>query len=44
VKHKGALTIYNEIPRKKSVKLKMQTHKMSLDEEVENLDFDKELC
>jgi hypothetical protein len=44
VKHIGALVIYNEIPRKKNVELKMQTHKLNLDDEVGSLDLDKELC
>jgi len=44
VKHKGTPAICNEIPRKKNVKLKMQTHSLSLDEEVKNLDLDKEFC
>jgi hypothetical protein len=42
-KHKGALTIYNKILGKKNVRLKMQTHMLSLDEGIENLNLDKEL-
>jgi hypothetical protein len=44
VKHKGAPTIYNEVPREKNIKLKIHTHRLNLDEEVENLDFNRELC
>jgi len=43
VKHRSAPTIYNKIPRKKNIILKMQTHKLNLDEEIKNLDFNKEL-
>jgi hypothetical protein len=43
VKRKGASTIYNEIPRVKNVILKMQIHRMHLDEEVRNFDFNGEL-
>jgi hypothetical protein len=43
VKYIGALAICNEIPRENNIILKRQTHKMSLDEEVGNLDIDKEL-
>jgi hypothetical protein len=38
-----ALPICNKILQEKNVRLKMQTHKMSLDEEVANLDLNKEL-
>jgi hypothetical protein len=44
VKHKGALAIWNEILREKNVNLKMQTHKLNLDEEVKNMDVDRKLC
>jgi hypothetical protein len=43
VKHKGASVVCNEIVRKKNVKLKMQIHKMSLDEGIENLNLNKKL-
>jgi hypothetical protein len=43
VKHRGAPIIYNEIGEK-NVTLKMQTHVLSLDEEIKNLNLDKELC
>jgi hypothetical protein len=43
MKHKGTPIIYNEIPRNKNVKLKMQTHWLSLDEEVGNMNFDRKL-
>jgi hypothetical protein len=43
VKHKGTPAIYNENPREKNIRLKMQTHKLNLDEGVGNLDFKKEL-
>jgi hypothetical protein len=43
VKHRGTPTICNEIWREKNVIVKKETHKMSLDEEVKNLDLDKEL-
>jgi hypothetical protein len=41
VKHRGALVVYNEIPRKKNVKLKMQIHRLILDKGVGNLNLDK---
>jgi hypothetical protein len=44
VKHKGAPSICNKIPREKNVILKMYTHRLSLDEGVRNLNLDKELC
>jgi hypothetical protein len=43
MKHKGTLTIYNEVPGKNNVRLKMQIHKLNLHEEVKNLDLDREL-
>jgi hypothetical protein len=42
-KHKGALTICNKILGENNVRLKMQTHKLSLDEGVENLNLNREL-
>jgi len=44
VKHISALTICYKIPRRKNIKLKMQTHRLSLDKGVENLNLDKKLC
>ncbi len=43
VRHRSTPAIYNKILEEKNVRLKMQTHKMSLNEEVGNLDLDKEL-
>jgi len=43
VKHKGALTIYYEIIRKKNIRLKLQTHKMSLDEGIRNMSLDRKI-
>jgi hypothetical protein len=43
VKHKGTPIICNKILGKKNVRLKMQTHMLSLNEGVKNLNFDKEL-
>jgi hypothetical protein len=36
-------TICSKIPRENNVNLKMQIHKLSLNEEVRNLDLDREL-
>jgi hypothetical protein len=44
VKHRGAPTVCFKIPRRKNVKLKMQTYRLSSDERVKNLNVDKELC
>ncbi len=41
VKHKGALTVCYKIPRRKNIKLKMQTYRLSLDERVKKLNVDK---
>jgi len=43
VKHKGALIVNNEILKEKNVRLKMQIHRMSLNEGIENLNLNKEL-
>jgi hypothetical protein len=43
VKHKGTPILWNKIIGENNVKLKMQTHKLSLDEEVKNLDLNREL-
>jgi hypothetical protein len=43
VKHKSALTLSNEIPKEKNIRLKMQTHMLSLDEGIGNLNLDKEM-
>jgi hypothetical protein len=39
----GTLAICNKIPGKKNIKLKMQIHKLSLDEGIKNLKLDREL-
>jgi hypothetical protein len=44
MKHKNAPTICCKIPKGKNIRLKMQIHKLSLDEGVKNLNLDKELC
>jgi hypothetical protein len=44
VKHRDAPKIYNKLSREKNIILKMQIHRMNLDEEIENLDLNKELC
>jgi hypothetical protein len=41
VKYRGAPRICNEVPGEKNIILKM-SHNMSLNEEVENLDFNRE--
>jgi hypothetical protein len=41
-RHKGTPTIYNKIIRGKNIILKMQTHKLNINKEIENLNFDKE--
>jgi hypothetical protein len=43
MKHKGAPIVCNEILGEKNVKLKMQIHRSSLDEGIENLNLDKKL-
>jgi hypothetical protein len=35
VKHRSTPIVYNEIPKEKNVKLKMQTHRLDLDEKRE---------
>ncbi len=44
VKHRGVPIVYYKIIGGKNVKLKMQTQRLSLDEGVGNLNFDKRLC
>jgi len=41
VKHIGTLVIYNEILRKRNVRLKMQTHKIHLDKGIGNMKLEK---
>jgi hypothetical protein len=43
VKHRGTPIVYNKILIKNNVKLRMQTHKMSLDEKIKNLNLDRKL-
>jgi hypothetical protein len=44
VKRRGATIVYYKIPGGKNVRLKMQTHRLKLEEGVRNLNIDRELC
>ncbi len=44
VKHKGALVVCNKTLGEKNVRLKMQTHRLSLYKGAKNLNLDKKLC
>jgi hypothetical protein len=43
MKHRSTPTICNKIPKENDVRLEMQTHRLSLDERVMNLNLNKKL-
>jgi hypothetical protein len=43
MKHKNTPAFYNKTLGEKNIRLKMHTHKLSLDEGIKNLNYDKKV-